>query len=185
MEPFEPWEAGKWKILLPPAAFFLLGNEATEKKSTEKSYLDIQVLCSIRISNCIVWVEGVSACKKRSGMKWFSKSLLKSQSKIFCDSWYYQLLFIPFTLLTPLHHWSIDCSTAQAKNGWCSLYPSSKQSTPLPDAKTIWFMPVKPGEGQQSYLQMLVLSLHSTFHFGFSWIVLNCVPLLIWNTFGW
>lgn len=66
------------------------------------------------------------------------------QPKIFCDSWYYQLLFIPCTLLTPLHHWSIDCSTAQAKNGWCSFYPSSKQSTPLPDAKTIWLIPVKP-----------------------------------------
>lgn len=166
MKPLSLERLGNEKTF-PPAAFLLLGKEATGKKSTEKDYMDIQVL---RISNCIVWVEGVPACKK--GLE-SHDSQNPFQARIFCDSWYYQLLSIPFTLVTPLHHWSIDCSTAQAKNGWCSFALLPNRAHPCQTQKPSGSFQSSPGEGQQSYLQRLVLCLHSTFTFAFSWIVLN------------
>lgn len=90
------------KILFPPEAFFLLGKEATGKKSTEKGYLDIQVLCAV--SEFLIALYEWKASLPVAGGLELDDSQNLFQPKTLCDSWYYQLLFIPCTLLTPLHH---------------------------------------------------------------------------------
>lgn len=73
MEPFEAWEAGKWRYFFPQQLFSCWEKKQLERNLLKRATWTFQVL---RISNCIVWVEGVPACKKGSGIRWFSKSLL-------------------------------------------------------------------------------------------------------------
>lgn len=180
MEPFEPWEAGKQSYFFPQQLLFF----CWEKKQLERNLLKRATFRFSAVSKFLIvlygWRVPVRRCLE------LDNSQNPFQPKIFCDSWYYQLLFIPCTLLTPLHHWSIDCFTAQAKNGCCSFYSSSKQNTPLPDAKNIRFIPDKPQRRATKLCPNASPPNACPAHFtldlaGLYW----SVPLLIWNTFGW